>query len=61
MTNIEKTSTKHHPVLLWTALVASGICNAGLSITGMSTIAGVAFGVLTLLCGIGLVVHYRTR
>jgi hypothetical protein len=62
MPNIEKTSRQqHHPILLWTALALSLICNAGLSITGFSTVVSVVFGVLAVLCGIGLVVHYRNR
>ncbi|HWO59173.1 MAG TPA: hypothetical protein VNO31_03905 [Umezawaea sp.] len=59
MPNTTKTSRKH-PVLLWIALVISATCNAVTSLAGLSTVVSVAFGVLTLICVIGLVVRYRS-
>ncbi|WP_089951615.1 hypothetical protein [Lentzea xinjiangensis] len=51
---------RRHRTLLWTALALSALCNAGTSIAGLG-IVSIVFGVLTLLCGAGLVVHYRWR
>jgi hypothetical protein len=61
MTNNVKTSQKQHPIVLWSALVVSATCNAAMSIAGSNIAVSVVFGVLALLCGIGLVVHYRSR
>jgi hypothetical protein len=62
MTNIATNASKQRQrVLLWTALLVSAICNAGTSIAGVGTVVSVTFGVLTLLCGAGLIAHYRQR
>jgi hypothetical protein len=57
MTNIATNSRTR--TLLWTALVVSALGNAGTSLAGFSIVVSVAFGVLTLLCGVGLIAHYR--
>jgi hypothetical protein len=48
--------------LLWLLLVISATCNAVTSSMDISVFVGIAFGLLTLLCGAALVVdHYRRR
>ncbi|HUQ61579.1 hypothetical protein [Lentzea sp.] len=58
--NIAATNTRTR-ALLWTGLVLSALINAVVQTTGISTVVGIAFGVLALLFGAGLVVHYRKR
>ena len=60
MTNNGTTSRKQlHRVLLWAALVVSGTCNAVTSIAGLGTAVSVVFGVLTVICAVGLFINYR--
>ncbi len=62
MTNNGTTSRNHlHRVLLWIALAVSVTCNAVTSIMGLGMVVSVPFGVLALVCGLGLVAHYRKR
>jgi hypothetical protein len=43
---------------LWVALVVSGAANAGTSMSGLSPLLSLAFGVATLLCVVALVAHH---
>ncbi|MFD5827525.1 hypothetical protein [Lentzea sp. NPDC060358] len=61
MTNNEITSNSSTRPLLWTGLALSAVANAAIQTTGISTVLGIVFGVLTLVFIAGLVVHYRTR
>lgn len=60
MTN-NNVETKSRPALLWTALVVSALGNATMSFINGGGAVHIATGVLTLLCGAGLVAHYRRR
>jgi hypothetical protein len=64
MTNTTISPKRHKRTLLWTALLVSAACNAATSILGsgtVGTVVSVAFGVLTVAFGAGLVAHYRGR
>ncbi|HEX7301779.1 hypothetical protein [Lentzea sp.] len=60
MTNNEiTTGNSRTRALLWTGLALSAAVNAAVQTTGVSTVVGIVFGVLALVFGAGLVVHYR--
>ncbi|MFD9700116.1 hypothetical protein [Lentzea sp. NPDC059081] len=59
MTNNEIAATGSRTrALLWTGLVLSILTNATVQAMGL-TVVGIAFGVLALLFGGGIVVHHR--
>jgi hypothetical protein len=46
---------------LWVLLVLSAICNAATSIAGVNSFVSSSFGLVTLACGIVLVIRRRNR
>lgn len=61
MTNNNIASDSRTRALLWTGLVLSALVNAAVQTSGISTVLGIVFGLLTLLFGAGLVMNYRKR
>ena len=59
-TNSAQSSSRRR-ALLWSALIASAMANAGTSIAGLSPYISIAFGALTFMFGMALFVERRQK